>query len=218
MPTLTYDDLPLGSDLAHEFADGGGVTITAAVREPSARAVRWVRRRAAARAAGDTAIAAVVGLALFLLLPLYTPRQRFEPLPLAVYPLLGVLGAAVYLMAWQIRFGHCRDALDVARRQVTVITADAASLRVETDGPMGAHSHRTSASDVVGVTSVAQAKQPWHSMRRHVVRITLIGGREIDLLAGRDESELAWAAAVLRRALNAPSPVVVSVHRLRKSI
>ena len=40
MRTLSYDPLPPGSDLSLELT-ADGVTIAAAAREPSARALRW---------------------------------------------------------------------------------------------------------------------------------------------------------------------------------
>src|SRR5690242_13941429 len=66
---LAYDDLPAGSDLAREFTPEGGVTITAAIREPSDRAIRWARRRAVPRAAliSALALAGVIALAALVL-------------------------------------------------------------------------------------------------------------------------------------------------------
>jgi hypothetical protein len=202
-PLLAYDDLPPGSDLGREFT-AEGVVITAARAAPSARAIRWARRRAAGRAARDTAaLLALVGLWLWLM----APPQPIRSLTAVVYPLVGLLAASIFLLAWQGRSAQCIDALRIARRQATVIVADAERLRIETEGPFGALSESVEAARV-GAVEVAQIEgKAWFAMDRSVLRVTLVDGRALDLLRGRDESELAWVASMLRRAVR-----LISTH------
>jgi hypothetical protein len=195
-PLLAYDDLPPGSDLCREFT-ANGVTITAACEAPSSRAIRWARRRAVPPAARDTtALLALLGLWIWLM----APPQPIRSLAPAVYPLLGLLAGSIFLLAWQGRSAQSIDALRIARRQATLIAADAQMLRIESEGPFGAQSHSLAATSIRGL-NVQQQDRPWFTMDRRVLRVTLEDGRCIDLLAGRDDSELAWATSVLRQAI-----------------
>jgi hypothetical protein len=193
---LAYDDLPPGSDLCREFT-ANGVTITAACAAPSLRAIRWARRRAVPPAARDaTALLALLSLWIWLM----APPQPIRSLAPVVYPLIGLLVASVFLLAWQGRSAQCIDALRLAQRQATLIIADAQRLRIESDGPLGTQSHSLAAESIRGL-NVQQQDKPWFAMDRRVLRVTLEDGRCIDLLAGRDDSELAWASSVLRQAI-----------------
>jgi hypothetical protein len=207
--TLAYDDLPAGSDLAREFTAHGGVTITAAVREPSARALCWARRRAVPRAVLITALALtgviVVGA---LMLRQTGGGLSLRYLPTVIFPLLGVLAAAVFLLAWQVSASRCIDALHESRRQVTIISADPTTLRIQSDGPFGPQSHAIPASRVRDIRLAWSPEADWHSMHRRLLHLKLEDGDVIALLPGRDESELAWVAGTLRRVLAVPQEVV----------
>jgi hypothetical protein len=196
-PLLAYDDLPPGSDLGREFTSGG-VVITAACAAPSVRAMRWARRRAAGRAARDTAgLLALMGLWLWLM----APPQPIASLTPVVYPLVGLLAGSIFLLAWQGRSAQCIDALRIARRQATLIVADVQRLRIETDGPFGALSRSDETSKVRGVEVARFEGKAWFAMDRWVVRVTLEDGTALDLLQGRDESELSCIVSLMRRAL-----------------
>jgi hypothetical protein len=212
VPTpLAYDDLPAGSDLAREFTPDGGITITAAVREPSPRALRWARRRAVPRATLITALTLagviVVGA---LMLRQARPGLSLWYLPVVIFPLLGLLSAAIFLLAWHASASRCIDALHQARRQVTIISADPTTLRIQSDGAFGPQSHTIPAACVQAVQLVWNPESDWYSMHRQLLHVKLDDGGVIALLPGRDESELVWVAAVLQRALGVPQRVIGS--------
>jgi hypothetical protein len=112
--SLEYDDLPAGSDLRREYRPAG-VSIAVGGAEPSQRALRVARQREALRAGFDTAVALCIILALgVLLLPNDVPRRvRLANLPIAVYPLFGLFGAALYLLFWR---QGCAGRADQANR------------------------------------------------------------------------------------------------------
>ena len=205
---LAYDDLPAGSDLAREFAPDGGVTITAAIREPSGRAIRWARRRAVPRAALITVLA-LAGVIAIGALVLRQARSglSLRYLPAVVFPLLGLLSAAIFLLAWHATASRCIDALHESRRQVTIISADPNTLRVQSGGPFGPQSHDIPAPRVRAVRLSWNPETDWHSMHRRVLEVALDDSTSITLFPGRDDSELTWIAATLRRVLSVPQQV-----------
>lgn len=205
MSTLSYDALPAGSDLLIQFT-ADGVTITASAATPSARATRLILRAAALRAVPDCLI--VVAVACFVAFIMLMQINRAPNLPSIVYPLFGVFVAAIYLLAWKLRAEAATDALHKASRQVTVISTTPAELRIETQGPFGAASHRIPAVDITDIRRSPMTLKLWWEAGSLMLRMTMRDARTIDVLPGRDDAELDAVAATLRKALGVPEKVV----------
>ena len=204
MSTLAYDALPAGSDLTRELT-ADGVTITAAIREPSARSIRFIRRAAAFRAIPDCVLG--VGIIAFVLMMLLEQLNRGASISPIVYPILSVFIAAIYLLAWKTRFDTAIDLLNVARSQMTILHGTENELRIELNGPRGAASHRVEASEIVGIHPAPMTFGRWWTAELPVLRIDLRDDYFIDLLPGRDDAELEAVAAILRNVLSVPENV-----------
>jgi len=205
MPTLAYDALPAGSDLSHELTSDG-VTITAAIREPSARSIRYIRRRAALRAIPDCIIGATIASLVILLLLVQLNRR--PNLPPFVFPIIAVFIAAIYLLAWKARFDTAIDMLNDARSQLTLLTATAQELQIEIQRPHNPITRQIAASLISDIRPAPMSFHHWWAATLPVLRITLQNAEPIDVLPGRDEAELQAVAAMLRRALSLPEKVI----------
>src|SRR5205807_1357987 len=104
-------------------------------------------------------IVTAVALGLTLLLP--PPGWRLANLPRIVFPIAALFCAAVYLMSWKLRSDAFIDMLTEARRQVTILEATAAELRIETSGPFGSASHRIRAADVLAIQFSQMGLRNW---------------------------------------------------------
>ena len=201
--TLAYDDLPPGSDLLRDITTDF-VTITATAPEPSTRARHWARRSAAYRAVADVLLI----VPPFLIVPtmlIAASRPYFAAsLPPVIYPLLGIFVAAIYLLAWKWRYDHRIDAIHKARAQTTFVSASSAELHIEITGPLGDESHRIESQIIGEIHPQRPTFQEWWRFALPSLRIHLRDGRRIDIMRGRDESELAAIAANLRRVLGVP--------------
>lgn len=205
MPTLAYDALPAGSDLSRELT-ADGVTITASVREPSARSIRFIRRRAAVRAIPDCVIG--VTIASLVVLLLLVQLNRRPNLPPLVFPIIAVFIAAIYLLAWKARFDTAINLLNDACSHLTHLVATAQELEIEIQGPRSSISRQIAASHILEIRPAPMSFRLWWAATLPVLRITLQDAEPIDVLPGRDEAELEAVAAMLRRALRVPEPVV----------
>jgi hypothetical protein len=202
---LQYDPLPAHSTLVRESAASGGVVITGAAGDVSARA-RSAAMRATAAAAGVFS-AIPIGLGAIVLGPMAW-RHRVA-LPRWTGVLAGVLCAAVFALVWHVLYGRVLAAMERARRQSTIIAVESGRLIVETTGPLGNDSFDVRADEIANVRvdrlrGVVRDNPP---PRAACVAVELRHGPTIRLLEGWDEQELEWTSRAIASALaRAPAP------------
>jgi hypothetical protein len=198
-PGLSYDELPEGSELRREYDGLGGVTIAAPAGElpPSVR--RSIGRAGlfpASLAFGLCVI--VVGAALF-----YAARiNRLDPnLRAAAIITLAVLGGGVFLFVWLTHYSMQAYALLDARRQSTILHANARRLLIETTSPAGAKSVELDAESIESITVTPAALDPMRpSVPVPCLKLVLRDGTSHLLLGGHHLAELEWVAAALAEA------------------
>jgi hypothetical protein len=132
-----------------------------------------------------------------LLLPNAGPRRvRLANLPIAVYPLFGLFGAALYLLFWRQRCARASIELGLAARQALRIEADQAGLRVASDGPLGSVTLDVPAAQI---RQIALGK----GKRLPGLRIERADGSTLLVPCACDEAELRWIICILERTLHA---------------
>ena len=209
MPILAYDPLPEGSDLAVELSDKQ-LTITASVREPSARSIRFIRRSAAFRAIPDCLLGVMI---TFLVIALLLGQINHRPnLPPFVFPIIAVFVAAIYLLAWKGRADAATELLHQARGQVTVLHAKPVSLRIDVTGLRVLARQTIEASSILGIRPTPITLRRWWAANLPALRIILKDAAPIDVLPGRDDLELEAIAAMLRRMLSIPEIALSPDH------
>lgn len=212
MTALAYDELPEGSELRREFDGRGGVTITAPAGEVSVAV-----RRAAVRA--GLLPASVASVLCFLVIGgIVLKAARTNDLEPSLRPVaavaLGVLGTGIFLFVWLKYSSMVFYALQDARRQSSVLHADARRLLLETASPVDNSSLEIAVTDI-GSLRLAQEMR-W-SVRLPCLKLVLRNGSSHLLLAGLQFEELRWAAAALSEVTGIPA-VTSHEGRLRTRI
>lgn len=201
--TLSYDDLPPGSDIRREY-HGQLVKITVPAGEPPASA-----RRAVAQAA---LVSGAISSWAFLLLALivfgyFVRMNRIigAPLNWAIAFFAVFCTAIVALVAW-VRYGMKLEDLQAGRQQATVVAVTPERLVVETSGPFGMAGYEAPGEQIVSVSIGRDIVRDIDGRARRLDRLVLqlAGGRRIALLPGRDRTELRWVARALGRTMGAP--------------
>ncbi len=203
--TLSYDDLPPGSDIRREY-HGELVTITVPAGEPPAAARRAVAQ--AALVSGAISSWALLLLAL-LVFAYFVRMNRVTGVPLnwAVAFFAIFCTAIVALVSW-VRYGMKLEDLQAGRRQGTVMAITPRRLMVETDGPFGSTGHEMPGDQIISVSIRQDVMRDADGRSRKLdgLVIQLAGGRRIALLPGRDRTELRWVGRAIGRTMG------VSVH------
>jgi hypothetical protein len=197
---LQYDPLPAHSTLLRESTASGGVVITAAAGDVSARA-RSQTMRATAGAAGVLS-AIPIALGAIVLGPMAWRHRAYLPWWTGV--LAGVLCAAVFALVWQVLYSRVLAAMERARRQSAIIAAEPGRLVVETTGPLGDQSYDLRADEISDVRierlrGVVRDNPP---PRPACVAVELRHGPTLRLLEGWDEQEIEWARRATTSALS----------------
>jgi len=200
--TLSYDDLPPGSDIRREYA-GETVKITVPAGEPPTSA-----KRAAAQAAMVSgAISSWAFLLLALVVFVYFVRMNRisgTPLNWAVAFFAIFCTAIVALVAW-VRFGMKLEDLQAGRRQAAVIAVTPQRLMVETSGPFGIAGYDVPREQFVRTYVAHEVLRDSDGRARrldHLV-LQLAGGKRLWILPGRDRAELTWVAHAIGRTMRA---------------
>ena len=214
VPALAYDELPEGSALRREYDGRGGVTITAPAGElpPSVR--RSIAREGLVPASFALAACVVlVGLILFFA----ARSNRLDPaLRTAAVVTLGVLGGGVFLFVWLAHYAMLADAMSLARRQSTVLHADARRILVETKGPAGEESLEVPAESLQSFqVSCAIVDTVRRSAPVPCLQVNLRSDIGPFLLGGHHVAELRWVAATLAEVTGAPALSPRSPDRVR---
>jgi hypothetical protein len=203
--TLSYDDLPPGSDLRRQYGEDGSVAITAPAGEPSDAA-----RRAALHSTGVFAALFAAGLmgilgASFIL---DRPPRIDPPLRVLAAVLFAVVCGGFFLLAWRAGFTTRLDLLAKARRQTTLLHASPVRLLIETSGPDGDQSIDIPAEKIRWIRPTPEGLLGGVS-REPVpcLKLTTLDGSVYRLLRGRHRGELTWVANTLRAALGRPIPM-----------
>ena len=201
---LAYDDLPPGSDIRREYIGDGDareVKIVVPAGEPPAAARKSVLFDAFA--SGARASWALLLLAL-LLFQLGLRNNRIGGVALTwAWLFFGIFcGALVLLVAW-VRYGVMLDSLRIGREQMTVIAATPARLLIETAGPFGVASYDLAREKITSMTVASGVLRDDRNLPRRLlhIAISLIDGRTILILPGRDARELRWICAGTVQAL-----------------
>jgi hypothetical protein len=208
LSVLSYDDLPLGSDLQREYHPSSGqpgttVTITVPGGEIPPDLRRRESRASMVRAA---AVAAVLVLILgFAAFGVYRDNlRRLGPgLRLGAQALAITFTVCLFLLVWRIDRDTRLEAFGKARRQATVLHANRYGLLAETTGPFGQASHRIA---VGRIRALAVARVALHdvgppSVALRWLVVHLDSGPSLHLLPGREEAEIRWVMQSVERAL-----------------
>lgn len=193
---LTYDTLPSHSTLRREVHQGV-LTIAAAAQEPNERMKRVARLRSAVPAALLSGALLVAFLAAIG--STYLDHRRYIGAALGAVLLVAfvIFCGALFLLVWRAQFAARVDALELALKQTTVLAASPGRLFVESAGPLGQVSHEF-AAEAPMMRVARSAAHPSLSC----LEISAPDRLPLQLLAGRDESELRWVARALTRALS----------------
>jgi hypothetical protein len=192
---LTYDTLPAHGTLRRDV-ELNVLSITAAAQEPDERMRRVARVRSAVPAAllsGALLVAFLAALA-----STYLDHRRYigAALGAVLFVAFVVFCGALFLFVWRAQFTARIDALELALRQTTILAASPGRLLIESAGPLGQASHEL-ASDALAICVAGSALHPSLACLEIVAR----DHAPLQLLAGRDESELHWVARALQGAL-----------------
>jgi hypothetical protein len=201
-PGLSYDELPEGSQLRREFDGRGGVTITAPAGELPASVRRSVARAGLVPASLAFGLCVlVVGAIVFVA----ARANRLDPnLRTAAVVTLAVLGGGVFLFVWLTHYSMLAYALLDARRQSTVLHADARRLLVETTSPSGDKSVAIPVESIESIRVTPAALDPLRpSVPVPCLKLALRDGTSHLLLGGHHLAELEWVAAGLTEATGA---------------
>jgi hypothetical protein len=104
---------------------------------------------------------------------------------------------------WSIGLGLLAGATNMGRRRAE-LTADSGRLHIEITGLFGLKQRDWPRADIAAVRADASGMEV---NNRPVIELQIhpAVGKKAGFLAGRDEAELRWMAAQLRRALNVPA-------------
>jgi hypothetical protein len=189
---LSYDDLPPGSDIRRSHDPDGTLRITIPAGELTPPVLRRVWHEALVHSA-ITCAAILFGTALVFLWALRIHGTTGWSL---IFAWLGFgvgCGAFVLLLA-SARYAFDRGALEIARRQNSVIAISADRLVVESTGPLGTFSDDVewerirSARPNGGLWTDAAGRI--HALRYVLVELT--DGPSLRLAPGRDSRELVY--------------------------
>jgi hypothetical protein len=199
-PVLGYDDLPPGSDIRRELADGR-VQISVPAGELSRAAVK--RTLYAGLASGAASSWALLLLALVVFFVGLRVNRISGVALVWAWGFFTVFCAALVLLVGWVRFGLMLDATRAGRRQATALAATADHLLVETAGPFGVAAYDLPAGKIRALLVTRGILRDDRAQPRRVPRLTVVltDGRSIHLLPGRDVRELEWTAAILKRTL-----------------
>ncbi|MGH7179898.1 MAG: hypothetical protein ACREJC_21155 [Tepidisphaeraceae bacterium] len=188
---LTYDTLPCHSTLRREIV-GQTLKVLSPAGEPGPLARRAAARRTALSAALITLLDLLVGL--LLIGPLLQERWRRMNnwLAAAVLMLLAVVGLALFLLVWKALFTRRIGAVEAAFQESTALAVEPGRLLVETTGPSGDHSALAWAYPAI-------RRSRWKHGPVICLELTLPDGRAIQILPGRDDSELRWIEGAIRQ-------------------
>jgi hypothetical protein len=190
-PTLAYDNLPPGSDLALVHTKDNAVTITAPAGNPPAAMLRVVAQESAV-------FASLLGAGLVLgVIAFFRGAIHFDRLP-AVLRVWGVVWFAVFCaglfaLLWRLRYAEMKRRLQRARLQSTIVYVSPGRLLIETTGPAGESSHDLPAGDIASIT----VDRGPRLARSATIVLRLKSGKVLKILRGRDERELRWAVETI---------------------
>jgi hypothetical protein len=200
---LPYDDLPEGSELRREFDGRGGVTITAPAGEVSAAGRRWLAASAFLPACAACAACVLVGSAV---LHAAIRSNRLDPsLRVAAFAGLAALAAGFFLFGWWGEYALRLSAMAEARRQSTMLHADARRLLVERAGTVQP-SLDIPTSDIESLRVVVEpvvVAGRLRSPRVPFLKVSLRDGSSHLLLGGHHLAELRWVAAAVAQGTGA---------------
>ena len=213
--TLSYDDLPPGSDIRREYTgsgsgggDGAGddggvreVKIVVPAGEPPPAAMKVALFDSFASGARSSWALLLLSFLLF-----YTGlrNNRVGGVSLAwAWGFFAIFcGALVLLIAW-VRYGMTLDAIRAGREQMTVLAATPNRLLIETTGPFGIAGYDFPRDNIATLTIRRSVLRDDRNMPRPVLHlaISLRDGRTICILPGRDARELRWVCTSLEQAM-----------------
>jgi hypothetical protein len=201
---LAYDDLPPGSDIRREYIGDGDareVKIVVPAGEPPPAAMKAVLFDAFASGARASWALLLLALMLFFM---GIRNNRISGVALTwAWVFFGIFcGALVLLVAW-VRYGMMLESLRAGREQMTVIAVTPARLLIETAGPFGVASYDFAREKIAAISVGRGVLRDDRNVPRQVwnVAITLVDGRTVLTLPGRDERELRWVAATVRETM-----------------
>ncbi len=134
-------------------------------------------------------------MCVFTGISVYSQFKSSEGVPLAFWIFIPVF--------WLIGISLMLGAINMGRRGAE-LTADSGRLRVETKEIFGVKIREWLRAELAAVRADASGMEMNH---RPVIELQIhpVTGKKSGLLAGRDEQELRWLAAQLRRALKIPA-------------
>jgi hypothetical protein len=187
--TLAYDGLPLDSDIRHEHSPGL-VRITIPAGEPSATALKQAKQGALIDATWISLGFMMLGSVLLLV---FIRGNRIDGIEsIIAWVSFGVLCAACVLLIASAFYISRRTDLIASRQQMSVIAATPERLLIETTGPLGTMSEDLPAETIrlihLKQGSWKDRKRREYTMR--YLRVYCTDGTMIDILPGRDRSEL----------------------------
>jgi hypothetical protein len=203
---LSYDDLPEGSQLRRTVDADGGVTISAPAGELSAAVRRSIARAAIIPASQALGLCVLIG-GLLVLVAIRSNRIDHPGLRLAAVAALAALAAGLFLLSWWGEYTLHALAMQSARRESTLLYANAGRLLVET---ARAGTGRSFAIDTARISGIAAVVEPetgqgrLRSPRVAYLKLLLSDGTSHRLLGGHHMAELRWVAAVLSQATGVP--------------
>lgn len=192
---LTYDNLPAGSTLRREVS-GEVLTIGAAAQEPDAQMKRQARLRSALPAAMLSGAVLIACIAAFGSTYLQHRRHIGAAMGAVLFIAFVVFCAALFLFIWRAQFSSRIDVLERALKQTTILAASPGRLLIESTGPLGQVSHDLP-TDALVIRVARSAAHPSLSCLEIIAR----DHAPLQLLSGREESELRWITRALIRAL-----------------
>jgi hypothetical protein len=195
-PTLTYDDLPPGSDIRREQV-GELLRITIPASEPPPQVLRPLLGRSLIFGAA-VSFFVLLGFGFLVSMMIRSNQVRGISSVLA-WSAFGVVCVAMMLLAASVQYFADRHAVEIARQQITLIAATPTRLLVETSGPFGKASYELASQDI---DHVRRRSGYWYDERRRRwwlphLRIHLRDGNFLDFVPGRDRGELAYIAAAI---------------------
>lgn len=202
--TLSYDDLPPGSDIRRDLSDDDEPSVyltVPATPDPPPAVIKQALVEAIISSLPLSVALLLASLGVFFA-GLRINGISGPTLPWAWVFFATFCIALVGLVVW-VRFGVLTDACRLAREQATVLAATPKRLVIETTGPFGVASYDLPAQHVQQLTV---ARSAIHDTRHHARRlwhlaIGLSDGRQILILPGRDVRELRWVSGTVGRVL-----------------
>ena len=203
---LSYDDLPEGSQLSRQVDGAGGVIITAPAGELSAAVRRSISRSALIPASQALGMCVLVG-GLLVLVAIRSNRINHPGLRLAAVAALAALAAGLFLFGWWGEYSLHALAMQSARRESTVLYANARRLLVETSRAGTARSFAIDTAKISGIDAAVEAETGegrLRSPRVTYLKLLLSDGTSHRLLGGHHMAELRWVGAAISEATGVP--------------